>query len=101
MAWFCFPGNVSFLKTEMWLVKGPFHGSCGQTSQWVGVGKAKTGVDLSASPEMIDSPGSQIQWICTKENHIAKLSIRLLPVETDAFIANFLAELPGHGPGSM
>lgn len=63
--------------------------------------KAKTGVDLSASSEMRDSPGSQIQWICTKENHIAKLSIGLLLAETDAFRANFLAKLPGHGPGSM
>lgn len=63
--------------------------------------KAKTGVDLSASSEMRDSPGSQIQWISTKENHIAKLSIGLLLAETDAFRANFLAKLPGHGPGSM
>ena len=54
------------------------------------MGKGETGLNLSISPEMIDSPGSQIQWICTKNNHVAKLNIRVLLGKTDALQQAYL-----------
>lgn len=49
------------------------------------MGKGETGLNFSVSPEMIDSPGSQTQWICTKKNHVAMLSeYQGTPSRTDA-----------------
>lgn len=55
----------------MWLVKGSSHGFCGWMSQCPGGGREIFGGVLSISTEIIDSSGSPLQWISTRENHIA------------------------------